>query len=175
LALEGAPGASIEIPAHELADADPVALVTRLENRLRRLEERQASALDDAERARREIEHATTSLGKAFPQSDEVAAARERVRQIDAELERMAQAKQEPANAAAEDAPPQPDGSPRPERPPLPGPASSSPATQAAGHASRQCQGTAALARINARESWQRERRGQPEGRDPAAEPEAGQ
>ncbi|HUZ51015.1 MAG TPA: hypothetical protein VMU94_00585 [Streptosporangiaceae bacterium] len=38
--LRGAPGTSVVIPAGELADADPAALVTRLENRLRRLEER---------------------------------------------------------------------------------------------------------------------------------------
>jgi hypothetical protein len=97
LELRGAPRTSVVIPASELADADPAALVTRLENRLRRLEERKATTITDADHARREIEHATAGLGKAFPQGAELAAARERTRQIDAELERIAEAARRPA------------------------------------------------------------------------------
>ena len=92
------------VPASELADADPAALVTRLENRLRRLEERKATTIADAEHARREIEHATGGLGKPFPQDVDLHTARERVRAIDTELERMAEAARAPSEAAAEEA-----------------------------------------------------------------------
>jgi hypothetical protein len=94
LELEGAPGTSIVIPAAELADADPATLVTRLENRLRRLEERRGGVTADAAQARREIEHAN-------------AGARERVRQIDAELERIAEPARGPAAVTADGAQPQ--------------------------------------------------------------------
>jgi hypothetical protein len=107
LELRGAPGTSVVLPASELADADPAALVTRLENRLRRLEERKAVTIADAEHARREIEHAGAGLGTAFPQGAELAAARERARQIDAELERIAEAVRGPAAAPADVAQPQ--------------------------------------------------------------------
>jgi len=104
LELRGAPGTSITVPASELADVDPAALVTRLENRLRRLEERKANTITDSEQARREIDHATASLGKPFSQDVDLHKARERVRDIDAELERMAEAARTPTEAAAEEA-----------------------------------------------------------------------
>jgi N12 class adenine-specific DNA methylase/SAM-dependent methyltransferase len=106
LELEGAPGTSIVIPAAELADAHPATMVTRLENRLRRLEERRGGVTADAAQARREIEHANAGLVKAFPQADELTVARERVRQIDAELERIAEAARGPAAATADGAQP---------------------------------------------------------------------
>ena len=42
ITLDGAPGATIEMPASGLPDADPAGLVTRLENRLTHLETRKA-------------------------------------------------------------------------------------------------------------------------------------
>jgi hypothetical protein len=114
LDLEDAPGTSIVISADELAGSDPATLVTRLENRLRRLEERKATVAADTTRARREIEHASSDLGRPFPQTGELATARERVLQIDAELERIAAAAQTPAEAvAAEEAQPGTDGTMR--------------------------------------------------------------
>jgi hypothetical protein len=107
LELEGAPGTSIVIPAAELADADPAALVTRLENRLRRLEERRRGVTADAAQARREIEHANAGPVKAFPQADDLTEARERAQQIDAELARIAEAGRGPATATADGAQPQ--------------------------------------------------------------------
>ena len=80
ITLDGAPGVSISMPARELGKADPGTLVTRLEHRLHHLEDRKASILADAAGARREIDHARESIGKAFPQAAELAQARERAR-----------------------------------------------------------------------------------------------
>ena len=99
LSLEGAPGTTIDLPASGLRGADPVGLVTRLENRLTQLETRKASALADIEHARRQITHARSSIGQPFPHAEELAAARERVREIDEALDRMAQ--QDPGRAGA--------------------------------------------------------------------------
>jgi hypothetical protein len=89
-ALEGAPGAELSFTTRDLADADPIGLISRLENRLTQLEAAKAKALADADRARAEIEHANASLGKPFPQAADLAAAHERSRQIDDQLEAAA-------------------------------------------------------------------------------------
>jgi hypothetical protein len=91
LALDGAPSAEIRISAADIRDADPVRLITRLEGRLQRLEERKEAALADAERARREITHAREALGQPFPHAFQLDAARERARQIDEQLQQMAE------------------------------------------------------------------------------------
>ena len=91
VSLEGAPGTTIELPVSSLRGANPVGLVTRLENRLTQLETRKANALADIEHARRQIAHARSSIGQPFPHFAELAAARERVREIDDALDRMAQ------------------------------------------------------------------------------------
>ena len=90
ITLEGAPGTTIELPASGLRGADPVGLVTRLEHRLAELETRKAKALADIEYARRQITHARSSIGQPFPHATELTAARDRVREIDAQLDRMA-------------------------------------------------------------------------------------
>jgi N12 class adenine-specific DNA methylase len=99
LSLEGAPGTSIDLPASGLRGADPVGLVTRLENRLTQLETRKANALADIEHARRQITHAHSSIGQPFPHAEELTTARERVRQIDEALDNMAQ--QDPGRVGA--------------------------------------------------------------------------
>jgi N12 class adenine-specific DNA methylase/SAM-dependent methyltransferase len=91
LSLEGAPATTIDLPASGLRGADPVGLVSRLENRLTQLETRKANALTDIEHARRQITHARSSIGQPFPHAEELATARERVREIDEALDRMAQ------------------------------------------------------------------------------------
>ena len=103
LSLEGAPGTTIDLPASGLRGADPVGLVTRLENRLTQLETRKASALADIEHARRQITHARDSIGQPFPHAAELAAARERSREIDQALDRMAQQEQGPPEAPEQD------------------------------------------------------------------------
>jgi len=91
LTLDSAPGTDIRIPATDLREADPVGLITRLENRLHRLEERKATAVADADRARQEITHARETLGQPFPHAAQLAEARERTREIDEQLRQMAE------------------------------------------------------------------------------------
>ena len=90
ITLEGAPGTTVELPASGLRGTDPVGLVTRLEHRLAELETRKAKALADIEYARRQITHARSSIGQPFPHATALTAARDRVREIDAQLDRMA-------------------------------------------------------------------------------------
>ena len=122
LTLDGAPGTDIRIPATDLRDTDPVGLITRLENRLARLEERKAAALADAERARREITHARENLGQPFPHAAQLAEARERARQIDEQLQQMAgpQRPAEQAGPETSDTPPRIQGEPQPYGPQVP-------------------------------------------------------
>ena len=102
--LTARPAATIELPASDLRSADPVGLVTRLENRLAQLEARKATALADIDHARRQITHARDSIGQPFPHAGELAAARERARQIDEALDRMAQQDASRAQAAGHEA-----------------------------------------------------------------------
>ena len=102
LALDGAPGTDVRIPAAELRDADPVGLIARLEGRLQRLEERKATAYADTEHARSEITHAREALGQPFPHTTQLAEARQRAREIDEQLQHMAEAQQGAAQADPE-------------------------------------------------------------------------
>ena len=104
LNLEGAPDTTIDLPISSLRSTDPVGLVTRLENRLTQLETRKASALADIEHARRQITHARSSIGQLFPHAEELAAAQERVREINEALDRMAQQDQRHAGAPGQEA-----------------------------------------------------------------------
>ena len=117
ITLDGAPGVSISMPARELGKADPGTLVTRLEHRLHHLEDRKASILADAAGARREIDHARESIGEAFPRAAELAQARERAREIDGQLAKMAAPPQADAQPGAKPAPPQPGAQPAPASP----------------------------------------------------------
>ena len=112
ITLDGAPGVSISMPARELGKADPGPLVTRLEHRLHHLEDRKASILADAAGARREIDHARESIGKAFPQAAELAQAREQAREIDGQLAKIAAPPRADAQPGAKPAPPQPGAQP---------------------------------------------------------------
>jgi hypothetical protein len=91
ITLDGAPGTTIALPASGVRGTDPVGLVTRLEHRIAQLETRKASALADIEHAGRQIAHARASIGQPFPHASELAAARDRAREIDQTLNRMAQ------------------------------------------------------------------------------------
>jgi hypothetical protein len=117
LALDGAPGTEVKMSVRDLHEADPASMVVRLENRLRRLEERKANAHADAQRARSEITHARESIGQPFPQVTQLAQARDRAREIDEQLARMAQPAQPPERPAAEAVPAQ-HGSAKPAGPP---------------------------------------------------------
>ncbi|HET9894634.1 MAG TPA: helicase-related protein [Streptosporangiaceae bacterium] len=93
--FDGVPGEGLRLSAADLDAADPAGLISRLENRLHRLETSKQETLDGIERARSEIAHARASLGQAFPQSGQLAEARDRARQIDAQLSQMAAPPQE--------------------------------------------------------------------------------
>src|SRR5487761_1847065 len=101
LSLDGAPGTTIRLSPRELGEADPAGLVTRMENRLARLEERKTSALAGIGQAQREIEHARDSIGQPFPQASQLTATREHARQIGEQLEQMAPPPQPDDQAAA--------------------------------------------------------------------------
>jgi hypothetical protein len=89
-AFDGGPGTGFALTSRDLAESDPVGLVTRLENRLTRLEAGKAKTLADIDLARSEIQHATASLGQPFPQAAELDSARQRAREIDEQLEAAA-------------------------------------------------------------------------------------
>ena len=89
-ALDGAPGTELRLTSRSLTETDPVGLITRLENRLAQLETTKAKALAEIDHARMEIDHAAASTGRPFPQAADLAAARERSRHIDEELEAAA-------------------------------------------------------------------------------------
>ena len=99
LSLAGVPGGALELAEHDLQKAAPTGLVTRLEHRLSRLEERKADAGNDIQHAHAEIEHAGADLDKPFPQVDELHAARSRCEQIDGQLNVMATQKPLAADA----------------------------------------------------------------------------
>src|SRR6202035_4874134 len=88
--LDGAPGTEVTLTVRDLTEADPAGLLTRLEDRLTHLETNKPKALPEIDRARSEIDHAIASLGNPFTQATELAAARERSRQIDEQLEAAA-------------------------------------------------------------------------------------
>ncbi len=99
LELDGAPGTSITIPAQDLPGTDHAGLIGRLEHRVQRLEDRKATALADIDQARREIDHATADIERPFPLTAELTAARNRARQIDSELTRIAEEQAQSRNA----------------------------------------------------------------------------
>jgi len=111
LAFNGAPGTEITLASADLAETDAVGLVTRLENRLGRLDQAKAQALSDADNARNELDHAAASIGKPFLHAARLAGARERARQISEQLEAAAQP-QPPAEHAGDSKVPDTDGSP---------------------------------------------------------------
>jgi hypothetical protein len=108
LALDGAPESGIRLTAKDLAGLDPAGLVIRLENRLNGLEALKTKTLSEIERMRAEIARARGDGSRVFPRADHLAAARERAREIERQLEQAAkpqqqdQSQQAVGNAAVE-------------------------------------------------------------------------
>jgi N12 class adenine-specific DNA methylase/SAM-dependent methyltransferase len=90
LALNGAPRSEILLTAKDLAETEPAGLIIRLENRLSGLEKLKTKTLDEINRLESDSAHARDDIAKPFPQADQLAAARERVRQIERQLEEAA-------------------------------------------------------------------------------------
>jgi N12 class adenine-specific DNA methylase/predicted RNA methylase len=105
LAFSGAPGTEMTMTAADLAATDAVGVITRLENRLGRLEGAKSQALSDADHARNELAHAIASIGKPFLQAAQLAAASERVRQIDEQLQAAAEPQPQADHAGEADMP----------------------------------------------------------------------
>ena len=89
ISLDGVPGGTLQLSAADVRAADAAGLVTRLENRLHRLEASKQEALDSVEQARSEIAHARASVGQPFPQAAQLTEARDRSRRIDEQLDQM--------------------------------------------------------------------------------------
>jgi N12 class adenine-specific DNA methylase len=109
LDLDGAPEAEIRMTAEDLADTEPSRLVIRLENRLSGLDALKTKTLDQTDRLRTEAARASEDISKPFPQSGNLAAARDQVRQIEIQLEEAARPPQpdenhEPSEAVTHDA-----------------------------------------------------------------------
>ena len=89
LDLDGVPGSAVRLSAADIRAADPAGLITRIENRLHRLEARKQEDLGHINQARREIAHARHSLGQPFPQAAQLAEARATARRIDDQLDQI--------------------------------------------------------------------------------------
>jgi hypothetical protein len=118
LTFDGIPRATVQMSADDLRAADPAGLVTRLENRLHRLEERKTEAVAGIERARREIAHAQQNLGQPFPQAAQLTQARGRARHIDEQLSQLATEHQASDTAASHQPGHGHDARPQPQAPP---------------------------------------------------------
>jgi hypothetical protein len=92
MALDGAPESEIRLTAADLADTDPAGLVIRLENRLTGLESLKARTAGEIDRLRIEAARAREDIEKPFPQSGQLAEARDRVRRIEEQLKEAAAA-----------------------------------------------------------------------------------
>jgi N12 class adenine-specific DNA methylase len=102
LNLEGVPESAVRLDAPDLRAADPGGLIARLENRLHRLEGTKAATADRTDRAQRELTHAQANVGQPFPQARQLSQARDRSRQIDEQLQQIAQPQQEVRHADPE-------------------------------------------------------------------------
>jgi N12 class adenine-specific DNA methylase len=91
MALNTVPEGTVHLDATDLRDADPAGLISRLEHRLHRLEDTKTATLDRTEHTRRELTHAEANVGQPFLQTIQLAEARERSRQIDTQLQQIAQ------------------------------------------------------------------------------------
>src|ERR1017187_4293983 len=90
VALDGAPGTELRMTTEDVVGADPAGLVIRLENRLSGLEALKTRTLDEIDRLRTEVARASDDAGKSFSQAGQLAAARDRVRDIGEQLQEAA-------------------------------------------------------------------------------------
>jgi hypothetical protein len=90
IALDGAPGAELRMEPADIRAHDPGKLIVRLEGRLAGLESLKTRTLTDIDRLTTEAGRARDDLDKPFTQTDQLAAARERVRGVDEKLKREA-------------------------------------------------------------------------------------
>jgi hypothetical protein len=94
LALDGVPESDVRLTAKDLAGTAPAGLVIRLENRLTGLEALRTRTLNEIDRLGTETARAREDTCKPFPQTDQLAAARDRAREINRQLEEAARPQQ---------------------------------------------------------------------------------
>lgn len=92
--LEGVPESTIRVGSSELNEIDPAKLIVRLENRLHGLETLQAKTDGEIDRLEVEASRAREDLAKPFSLSQQLAEARDRVAEIEQQLEDSARKSQ---------------------------------------------------------------------------------
>ncbi|MEU7802640.1 UvrD-helicase domain-containing protein [Micromonospora arborensis] len=98
VSLRDCPGSAITIKADELATAD---IVTRLENRLHKLELLRAQTVADISRREAEVTRAQQQLTKPFKHADALEEARRLFIELDAQVSALAEAEERSAAQAA--------------------------------------------------------------------------
>jgi N12 class adenine-specific DNA methylase/SAM-dependent methyltransferase len=101
IALDGAPGAELRMAPADIRTHDPGKLIVRLEGRLAGLESLKTRTLTDIDRLITEAGRARDDLDKPFTQAGQLAAARERVREINEQLKQEAKPPRDDADWVA--------------------------------------------------------------------------
>jgi hypothetical protein len=90
LALDGAPGTEVRMTLAEVRGVDPGKLIIRLENRLSGLESLRSRSQSEIDQLTAEAAHARDDITRAFPQVEQLAAARARVVGLEQKLRETA-------------------------------------------------------------------------------------
>jgi hypothetical protein len=90
MVLDGAPGTEVRMTPAEIKGADPGKLIIRLENRLSGLESLRSRSLSEIGQLTTEAAHARDDIARPFPQTDQLAAARDRVLRLEEKLRETA-------------------------------------------------------------------------------------
>lgn len=96
ITFDGAPGIDMRLTPDEVSGADPGKLPMRLEDRLASLESQQVKHSAEIKSLNEEIGHARADLGRPFPQALQLAQARERLDDIEKQLQEAARPMREP-------------------------------------------------------------------------------
>ncbi|MGH3250267.1 MAG: hypothetical protein ACRDOI_29255 [Trebonia sp.] len=84
--MAGAPGAELRMTPDEIASSDSGKLIVRMEGRLAGLEAFKTKAVAEIDRLAGESDRARDDIATPFAQTDRLAAARDRVQKIDAQM-----------------------------------------------------------------------------------------
>jgi hypothetical protein len=90
MVLDGAPGTEVRMTPAEVKATDPGKLIIRLENRLSGLESLRSRSLSEIDQLTTEAAHARDDIARLFPQTDQLAAARDRVLRLEEKLRETA-------------------------------------------------------------------------------------
>ena len=90
MVLDGAPGTEVRMTSAEIKVTDPGKLIIRLENRLSGLESLRSRSLSEIDQLTTEAAHARDDIARPFPQTDQLAASRDRVLRLEEKLRETA-------------------------------------------------------------------------------------